>query len=157
LGVIWNNTYIPDPATGEFIRFDPATTSGKGRSMGQDITRLFIYVGWVAAQGVDISEDGAITTDDIPADAWDLILAAGKDPNVYDDDPLWGNSNDLIDTVGEWLLFQQDMGLAWYFSPEANTWMHEIADLVVTEQGLTNSGTKTLQVRFYPRSTTVFH
>jgi len=156
LGVIWNNTYTVNPATGKFIRFDPATTSGKGKSMGQDITRLFTYVGWVVAEGVDIVEDGSITDADIPADAWNIILAASKDPNLYDDNPLWGNSNDLIDTVNEWLLFQQDIGMAWYFSEEDNTWMHDIADLVVTEQGLTNMGTKTLQVRFYPRSTTVF-
>jgi hypothetical protein len=152
LGVIWNNTYIPDPATGDFVRFDPGTTTGQGKSMGKDITRLFVYVGWVVAEGVDVTGDGSITNDDIPAEALQIITDAGMYPSTYDSD-----GSGTINTVEEWLLFQQDMGMAWYFSEEENTWMHEIADLVVTEQGLTNMGTKTLEVRFYPRSTTVFH
>jgi hypothetical protein len=32
----------------------------------------------------------------------------------------------------------------------------QIADLVVTEQGLVNDGTKLLQIRFYPVDTTEF-
>jgi hypothetical protein len=35
-------------------------------------------------------------------------------------------------------------------------WIFNIADLVVTEQGLVNDGTKLLQIRFYPRDGTTF-
>jgi hypothetical protein len=43
--------------------------------------------------------------------------------------------------------------MAWYFDAE---WILNIADLVITEQGLQNDGTKLLQVRFYPVATTQF-
>jgi hypothetical protein len=46
--------------------------------------------------------------------------------------------------------------MAWYFAPEDNMWILNIADLVITEQGLVNDGTKLLQVRFYPVETTEF-
>jgi hypothetical protein len=164
LGVITNNLYVPDPYTGEFVRFDTSDgQKGKGRSKGKDITRLFIYVGWAIDETVDISgpdgvPDGVIDDYDVPADAWDIILADNgtPPPEVYDDDLTWGNFNGTID-LDEWLLYQEDWGMAWYFRPEDNTFIHEIADLVITEQGLTNMGTKTLQIRFYPRSTTIFH
>jgi hypothetical protein len=35
-------------------------------------------------------------------------------------------------------------------------WIFNIADLVVTEQGLVNDGTKLLQIRFYPKDRTTF-
>lgn len=73
----------------------------------------------------------------------------------YDGDPLWGNNNGLIDTIEEWLAFNADLDppLAWY---SANVWIFSIADLVITEQGLVNDGTKLLQIRFYPVATTDF-
>ena len=43
--------------------------------------------------------------------------------------------------------------MAWYF---ANEWIFNIADLVITEQGLMNDGTKLVQIRFYPVVTTTF-
>jgi hypothetical protein len=43
--------------------------------------------------------------------------------------------------------------MAWYYEDE---WILNIADLVITEQGLVNDGTKLLQVRFYPVATTEF-
>jgi hypothetical protein len=35
-------------------------------------------------------------------------------------------------------------------------WILNIADFVITEQGLVNDGTKLLQLRFYPVETTWF-
>lgn len=43
--------------------------------------------------------------------------------------------------------------MAWFYD---NEWILNIADLVITEQGLVNDGTKLLQVRFNPVDTTVF-
>lgn len=131
---------VPDPYTGDFVRFDPSSDGekrGKGKSKGKDITRLFIYAGWVVDASFDSNGDGVINEDDVG--------------------DLNGDGYTNADDVELWLEQQAFLGMAWYFSEQDNTWMHEIADLVITEQGLTNMGTKTLQVRFYPRSTTVFH
>jgi hypothetical protein len=38
----------------------------------------------------------------------------------------------------------------------ADEWIFNIADLVLTEQGFVNDGTKLFQIRFYPRATTEF-
>ena len=46
--------------------------------------------------------------------------------------------------------------MAWYFALEDCMWIFNIADLVVTEQGLVNDGTKLLQIRFYPVDTTEY-
>ena len=46
-----------------------------------------------------------------------------------------------------------DAGLATYYE---NEWIFNIADLVVTQQDITNDGTKLLQVRFYPVATTEY-
>ena len=159
LGVIvGNNLYVAEEE--KYVRFDPEAERGKGKSKATDITRLFTYTGWAVDERLDISgpgdvPDGVIDEYDIPTDAWDIIDAAGIDPNVYDGDPEWGNSNEAIDLIEEWLLFQADLEvpMAWYFDEE---WIFNIADLVVTEQGLVNDGTKLLQIRFYPVATTEF-
>ena len=103
--------------------------------MGKDITPLFVYTGWVVDARLDTNGNGVIDSGDAP----DLSDLDGDGDIDADDLNLW---------------LGQQAGMAWYFD---EIWMHDIADLVITEQGLTNMGTKTLQVRFYPRSTTVFH
>ena len=110
---------------------------------------------WSPAEGETPAGDGVIDANDIPADAWDQIVAAGMDPNTYDDDLVWGNNNDQIDLIEEWLAFNADLDppMAWYYDAE---WILNIADLVITEQGLENNGTKLLQVRFYPCDSTNF-
>lgn len=151
--IIGQNLYVASEET--YVRFDPEATGGRGKSKATDITRLFIYSGWAVDARLDIKADGVIDAGDIPTDAWDIIQGAGIDPNRYDDDPTWGNNNDAIDLIEEWLLFQaeQDSPMAWYFEQE---WILNIADLVVTEQGIVNDGTTLLQVRFYPVATTEF-
>jgi hypothetical protein len=150
-------TNIYTPAKEVYERFDPGATKGKGKSKATDITRLFTYVGWVVDERLDIypvlGGDGIIDQNDIPSGAWDSIIAAGLNPNDYD-----GNSSGTIDLIEEWLLFQADLEtpMAWYFSEEDNMWILNIADLVVSEQGLVNDGTKLLQLRFYPVATTTF-
>jgi hypothetical protein len=158
--IVGNNLYTAEPE--QYVRFDPTATQGKGKSKATDITRLFTYVGWVVDATLDIccpeGGDGVIDADDIPADAWDIIVAADVHPSVYDEDPMWGDKDGTINLIEEWLLFQADQvpPKAWYFAVEDNMWILNIADLVITEQGLENDGTKLLQIRFYPVATTEF-
>jgi hypothetical protein len=114
--------------------------------------------------GAGNASDGVIDDYDVPGGIYGApgnataeILAANKTVDEYDCGD-WGNCNGEIDLIGEWLAFQADIDppMAWYFSEEDGMWILNIADLVVTEQGLVNDGTKLLQIRFYPKDGTTF-
>jgi uncharacterized repeat protein (TIGR01451 family) len=131
-----------------FYRFDDPTEKGKGKSQARDITHLFLYSGWVVDPSLDIAEPyGVIDDDDVPvtppAEAYDYDLVAN------------GGNGDGILQIDEWLAYNAALSepLAWYFAQE---WIFNIADLVITEQGLVNDGTKLFQIRFYPVATTEF-
>jgi len=149
--IVGPNLYVAEPET--YVRFDPGTTKGKGKSKATDITRLFTYVGWVVDARLDVSgpdgvPDGVIDEYDVPDDAYNTI----PETQPYD------SNGNLVIEVEEWLAYQSEQTppMAWYFAPEDNMWILNIADLVVTEQGLVNDGTKLLQVRFYPVATTEY-
>jgi len=168
--IVRQDVYVAENET--YVRFEPGVTKGKGRSKATEITRLFTYVGWVVHEGLDIGNstsgwcgnvtdpepDGQINDCDVPTDAWDIIIDEGFDPNLYDEHPIFGNDNDSIDIIEEWLAYNADLDppMAWYFSEEEGMWIFNIADLVVTEQDLVNDGTKLLQIRFYPVDGTTF-
>lgn len=141
--IVGTNMYTAEPE--QYVRFDPEATKARGKSKATNITRLFTFSGWVVDERLDVNENGVIDEGDVPADAYNTI----PETRPYDAD---GN---LIIDVEEWLTFQseQDPPMAWYFDEE---WIFNIADLVVTEQGLVNNGTKLLQIRFYPVATTEF-
>jgi hypothetical protein len=67
----------------------------------------------------------------------------------------WANENGVIDTIGEWLLFNADLYAADNTLPYCMLfdaeWILNIAELVVAGGIVENDGTKLLQVRFYPR------
>ena len=145
--IVGPNLYIVDPETETYVRFDPEVTKGKGKSKATDITRLFTYTGWVVDARLDLNEDGVIGVDDIPEADYDGDGTIDRDYNqdgIVDEDDVeaWLTDMSLLDPP-----------MAWYFAEE---WILNIADLVVTEQGLVNDGTKLLQVRFYPVNTTEF-
>jgi hypothetical protein len=150
--IVGDNLYTAEPEA--YVRFDPGNTGGKGKSKATDITRLFTYTGWVVNPILDLNDNGVMDAGDVPGNATAIVIAAGGVVADYDQGPF-GNNNGVIDTIEEWLDFQQDQvpQMAWYFFEE---WVFEIADLVITEQGLVNDGTKLLQIRFYPRATTEF-
>lgn len=144
--IVGTNLYTAQPQG--FVRFDPAATPGKGNSRGVDITPLFTYSGWVVNASLDTSgpdgvPDGVIDEYDVPIE-YDLVANGGNENGVIDPDELenWLNDQAALDPP-----------MAWYFEDE---WIFNIADLVVTEQGLVNDGTKLLQIRFYPVDTTAF-
>jgi hypothetical protein len=158
--IVQNQVYVAENET--YVRFEPGVTKGKGKSKATDITALFTYVGWVVHSDLDIGNstsgwcgnvtdpepDGQINDCDVPTDAYNTI--PGTQP--YDSD-----ANLFID-LEEWLAYNADLDppMAWYFSEGDGMWIFNIADLVVTEQGLVNDGTKLLQIRFYPKDGTTF-
>jgi len=134
----------------EYVRFDPEVTRGKGKSKATDITRLFTYTGWVVDATLDTAEPyGEITIDDVPLGDYDLN-ANTPDTRDYNNDSFENEAD-----VEEWLTDMSLLGtpMAWYIVGE---WIFNIADLVITEQGLVNDGTKLVQIRFYPVATTEF-
>jgi len=156
--IIEPNIYIAEKE--HYRRFDPDTTKGKGNSKFTNITDLFTYTGFAVDESLDISgegggPDGVIDEWDIPDEAWTIIAAAGFDPNLFDDDTTFGDRDDQINLVTEWLLFQAALTppMAWYLKQE---WIFNLVDLVVTGQDLVMDGAKLLQIRFYPEATTEF-
>ncbi len=143
--IVGPNLYTAEPEG--YVRFDPEVTRGKGKSKATDITRLFTYTGWVVDARLDLNEDGVIDVDDIPEADYDGDGTVDRD---YNQDGVVDEAD-----VEAWLIDMSllDPPMAWYFAEE---WILNIADLVITEQGLVNDGTKLLQVRFYPVDTTEF-
>lgn len=143
--IVGDNLYVANPSEEQYVRFDPTSDGGKGRSKATDITRFFTYTGWVVDETLDITPDGTIDINDVPiADYGEGLAGENHD---FDND-----GDEDADDVEAWLTSLQGIS-AWYIYEE---WILNIADLVVTEQGLVNDGTKLLQIRFYPVSTTEY-
>jgi hypothetical protein len=150
--ILRQDVYVAENET--YIRFQTGVTKGKGKSKATDITRLFTYVGWVVHPDLDVwpvgDPDGQITQEDVPADAYNTTLYPGMELC----------NEELLETVTveEWLCYNAGLTppMAWYFSEGDGMWLFNIADLVVTEQGLVNDGTKLLQIRFYAKDGTTF-
>ena len=119
-----------------FVRFLDQEAKGKGKDKATDITSLFMYTGWVYDSSLDLNLDGVIDENDVPL-TYDL------------------NGDGIIDSdeFGNWQLDQVDAGLA---NSYENEWILNIADLVVTDQIVSNDGAKLLKVRFYPVATTEY-
>ena len=133
-----------------FYRFEDPTAKKRGKSKAVDITHLLTYTGWVVDARLDTELPyGEIDINDIPEDDYDNDPAA---PNNRDYN---GDGVEDEDDVAAWLLYWSSLPepMTWHF---ANTWIFNIADLVITEQGLVNDGTKLVQIRFYPVATTEF-
>ena len=150
--IVGPNLYTAEPEG--YVRFDPGVTKGKGNSKATDITRLFTYTGWIIDARLDTNGPDGIP--DGVIDQYDIPVAD------YDGDPLTAPNQDYNNDgfvnevdVEAWLtdMAALESPMAWYFDGE---WILNIADLVITEQGLQNDGTKLLQVRFYPVATTLF-
>ena len=140
LGLIVGNNVYEATDVG-FVRFEDLSAKGKGKSTAKDITDLFKWTGWVFDASLDISEDGIIDADDVPL-SYDLLGNGG-------------NKNGVIDSneYENWLDDQNAAGLATYYE---NEWILNIADLVVTDQDISNDGVKLLKLRFYPVATTLY-
>ena len=114
------------------------------RALREDVVDLLVLL---VGGFLDSTLDGTIDINDVPVGDYDLNLLTLPDQDYNND----GNIDEL--DVEAWLTDMETIGMAWYFPEE---WILNIADLVVTEQGLVNDGTKLLQIRFYPVSTTEY-
>ena len=136
--IVGNNVY--EATDMGFVRFEDQSAKGKGKSTGKDITDLFKWTGWVFDASLDISGDGI----------GDGIIDEKDVPLTYDID----NSGSIEKTeYDNWLDDQYAAGLATYYE---NEWILNIADLVVTDQNISNDGVKLLKLRFYPVATTLY-
>ena len=88
---------------------------------------------------VDTNEDGIISESDVPIE-YDVNVNGVIDP----------------DELQSWLNDQSILENCTYYAPEDNTWILNIADLVVSQQRVDNDGAKLLKIRFYPKATTEF-
>lgn len=99
-----------------------------GRSKALDVTGAFTWSGYACDQVYDTNGDGEITVDDV------TDLDADGDVDEAD------------------LLLYLDANCSKF----QDEWIFNIADLVVYGWDYQNAGSKLVQVRFYPRVTTVF-
>jgi hypothetical protein len=180
--IVGTNLYVPGPDVGVYERFEPGVTKRKGKSNGTDMTPLFTYTGWVSWGACpDTDGNGVVNIDDIPEydpsidlngdsvvdlTEWIMYHPDTNCDGVIDQADVdyfvtngptygltldWDASGDV--TVEDWHLYQETLGHSNFMVDE---WIFNIAELVLTEQGFVNDGTKLFQIRFYPRATTEF-
>jgi hypothetical protein len=128
--IVGNNVYEATDAG--FVRF--SDQQAKGKSKATDITDLFKYTGWVYDAALDANADGIIDINDVPGDF-------DGDGDIDGDD---------------FVMWQADQALAGTATYYDNEWILNIADLVVTDQTISNDGVKLLKLRFYPVATTQY-
>lgn len=140
LGLIVGNNVYEATDIG-FVRFDDQNIKGRGKSTAKDITDLLKWTGWVFDASLDLSGDGIIDANDVPAE--------------YDLEENGGDGNGGIDDAEyeNWLDDQIAAGFATFYE---NEWILNIAELVVTDQNISNDGVKLLKLRFYPVATTYY-
>jgi len=101
----------------------------KGANKATEITEMFKWSGYACSEAFDINADGQITLADVSADL---------------------NADGVIDQA------DLDLYLALNCAEYTHEWIFNIADLVVYGWDYYNSGSKLVQVRFYPLATTTF-
>jgi hypothetical protein len=124
--VTTSGIYYATPHTAE--RYD-TSKKGKGPKKAEEITGLFTWTGYVCDASLDVNGDGVIDENDVTGDL-------DGDGDI--------DSNDNYGAL---------LSSCTYYE---NEWVFNVADLVVQDQDIENKGGKTLQIRFYPRSTTTF-
>lgn len=104
--------------------------NGKGKSSAEDMTGLFQWSGYACDQAYDFDGDGEITIADL--NGTDL------------------NEDGIVDEADLQIYLDTNCEL------HDDTWVFDIADLVVYGWDYKNNGAKLVQVRFYPVDTTTF-
>lgn len=116
-----------------FLRFDPGTTGGKGKSRARDISRLFTWSGWVFYGGSpDTNGDTIIDESDIPGDAVTYVadLDGSGGISLYE----WKAAH--ADFNGDGVVDQADLDAAYAEAPAGLTpdsYVPDVdGDLVIT-------------------------
>lgn len=117
-----------------FLRFDPATTQGEGKSSGRDISRLFTWSGYVFYGGSpDTNGDGIIDETDIPGDA--VIYVRDLDSNGSISLYEWKAAH--ADFNGDGVVNQADLDAAYAEAPAGlspNTYVANVGgDLLIVD------------------------
>jgi len=196
LGLITKTETYKMSSTGDMlIRFDPEPEGkGTGKTLGKNITDMFLWTGFVFDPILDLNADGVVNEMDVEYACWsaydydsdgyitgsdleefgiyDRLELAAIAPCDYDRngngeiDPWDGEFDpwyDGIEPDSEFEAWLYDNMTAtvdgvtiilWEYYEEH--WVFDIADLVYQNQVVTNEGIKNLQIRFYPKATTIF-
>jgi len=180
------------------VRFDSEPEGkGRGKTLGKDITDMFMWSGWVFHWSLDLNGDGAVNELDVEYNCWSAydtnangiidydpdLLAIGDAngdlsinrldlayvaPCAYDLDnngviDAWDGSYDESDEFENWLedkipgnQTESDFYVTLWEHYQTPVWVFTIADLVYSNQVISNQGIKNLQIRFYPVDGTEF-
>ncbi len=144
LGLITSQGNLFESSVDGFLRFDPDISSdpnqkGKGKktgkSMGVDITDLFIWEGYVTDNlTLDFNGNGYFDDGDAVSD--------NATPCKY-----------TFTEVEPWL---DCLVLAGMVEKVGPMWIFDVAEMMITGQEVWNDGTRNFQIRFYPVATTAF-
>ena len=123
----------------------------KGKSKAVNISEMFMYSGIVFDTSLDQDFDGDLDVDD-------LRLTDMDGDGVVDalDNHDLNNDGVVDDADFElWLDMLETAGLAIDYRTDP-IWVFDLADLVVYGWDYENNGSKLVQVRFYPETTTEY-
>ncbi len=87
LGLITNGTYKVDSTTTagiDLVRFDSQPEGkGRGKTLGKNITDMFMWEGWVFQPILDLDGDGDVDYTDVPM-GYDLVANGGDGDSIID-------------------------------------------------------------------------
>ena len=128
-----------------------ASSARRGKSKAVNVTEMFTYTGIAFDTSLDANLDGDLTMDDFLL-IGDINLDGVVD--ALDDHDLDGSG--VVDAVDFdlWLSFLESEGL---YLELNESWIFDIADLVVYGWDYENNGSKLVQVRYYPVDQTEFN
>ena len=174
------------------VRFDSEPQGkGRGKTLGKEITDMFMWSGWVFHWSLDLNGDEAVNELDVEYSCWSAYDTNGNGIIDYDPDLLaigdangdtsidrldlafvapcaydldnngeidaWDGSYDEADEFENWLedkipgdQTESDFYITLWVHYETPVWVFTIADLVYSNQLVSNQGIKNLQIRFYP-------
>ena len=164
-----------DDAGINLVRFDSEPAGkGRGKTLGKDITDMFMWTGWIFNPILDVNLDGLVNEMDVIADnctadtnhdgtvnqtEWEYLGFINAEDAIAATCYYDLNVNGAIDPEEFQAWLDDNIGdpedPLWYHY-EKPIWVFNIADLVYHNQVYMNNGIKNLQVRFYPVATTEF-
>lgn len=140
-------------SNGAFTVEEQTLERTKGKSKAVNVTEMFTYTGVAFDTSFDLDGDGDLDIDDLLlTDINDdgVVDAIGAVPSEHD---ISGNG--VVDGT-DLDLWIDSLILAGIYQELNQTWIFDIADLVVYGWDYENNGSKLVQVRYYPVNQTEF-